>query len=433
MFLKIYCIIAFDDKNEGNDFCTPLILKTFLIMSKGKIISIVLLCLLIAGCASNKIDELKPKVNDKNAITIELFNNKTSYRLEPIKMSEFVDSIKFIILEETKESLIKYPNKIFFTPEQIMVVDRDLGTIFFFDRNGKYLSKISKRGQGPGEYVSLSYCMFDEQKQQLIVYDNHVNKMLFYDFSGNLIREIFKFCEGTILRDIINLDNGNFLCYEFDGIGNERIDEKYIGLWEVDADGKFIRSYFTYNVKLPTTFGSTYLQRLHDGTISITDNYHQDIYHYKNEALEKYISYNIKGNKLPRYIGKTSRDGDMADMINVRAYSHQEKGDYIITLWLDHKFPRPQAFFSLFSKKDKKVLRYWDAFNSYDPAVPAVMSWMIDSNSSDILVCNLSINYIDEHLDNQNLPELVRDSLMSLSAKLGDSENPVLELLYIKK
>jgi len=49
-----------------------------------RIIPIALLSLLIAGCASNKTDELKPKVNDKNATTIEMFNNRADYKLEPI-------------------------------------------------------------------------------------------------------------------------------------------------------------------------------------------------------------------------------------------------------------------------------------------------------------------------------------------------------------
>ena len=407
-------------------------------MKTDRIISITLLYLLIAGCASNNsIDELKPKVNDKNAITIELFNNKADYKLEPIKMSEFVDSVKFIILEETNESLIKYPDRIFFTQEQIIVVDTDLGTIFFFDWNGKYIKKISKRGQGPGEYFGMS-CMFDEQKQHLIVHDNHLRKMLFYDMSGNLIREIPNFCEGTILRDVINLNNGNFLCYEFDGI--EIVNEKYVGLWEVDADGKFIRSYFTYNVILPKFYGTkAYLQRLKDETISIRDNYHQDIYHYKNEAVEKYISYKIEGNKLPRYIGMTTRDGDPADMHNIHAYSHQEKGDYIITLWLDESFPRVQTFFGLFSKTNREVLRYWDAFYSYDPAVPAVMSHPVDSNSPDIFVCALrSVSEaagigINKYLSDKNIPEQTRNALESVVKELAKSENPVLELLYIKK
>ena len=411
-------------------------------MRTERIISITILYLLIAGCASNKSsDELKPKVNDKNAVTIELFNNKNDYKLEPIKMSEFVDSVKFIILEETKESLIKYPNKIFFTQEQVIVVDSDLGTIFFFDRNGKYIKKISKRGQGPGEYLTMSSCMFDEQKQQLIVYDNRVNKMLFYDLSGNLIREIPKFCEGTLIRDIVNLNNGNFLCYEYDGVGNKRVDEKYIGLWEVDADGKFIRSYFTYNVILPIIFSATssFLQRLQDGAVSIRDNVHQDIYHYKNGALEKYISYNIKGDKLLKYIGKTTDDGDVADMINIRAGLHQEKGDYIITLWHDATFPRPKDFFSLFSKTNRKVLRYWDAFYTYDATVPGVLAWPVNSNSPDILVCILSgvseINgfSIDKYLADKNLPEPARNALESVKKELAGSENPVLELLYIKK
>ena len=387
-----------------------------------------LLFLLISGCTS-KTNDFKPIVNDKNAVTIELYNNKANFNLGVNKMSVFTDSVKFIILEETDESTINKINKIFFTQEQIIVVDRDhrgLGAIFFFDWSGKYIKKLSRRGQGPGEYISLHSCLIDEQRQQLIIYDIITKKMLFYDLSGNFIKEILNFSEGTIVRNVINLPDGHFLCYTFDCVGS--VEAKYTGLWEVDANGEFLNNYFTYDFILPALHGnSSHLQLLSNEVIGLRDQIHSDIYHYHNKAVEKYISYDIKGSKLSQTIGTTFTDNH-----NIYANSYQEKGDYIITLWCDETFPRSQTLFSLFSKKNKEVF-YWDAFYSYDTTIPGVMSWMLDSNSPEIIVCELNRIIIDEHLADKNLPEVARNALSLLSEKICESENPVLELLYIKK
>jgi len=403
-------------------------------MKTERIIFVVFLFLFAVGCVSNKtnkIDELKPIVNNKKTINIELLNNKTDYKLEPIKLSEFVDSVKFIIIEETKESLIKDINNVFFTQEYIIAVDNALHTIFFFDWNGKYVRKISRRGQGPGEYLSISSSMFDEQKQELIIYDISSKSVLFYDMYGNFARKISEFSENTVIRDIINLPNGHFLCYRYDGVGGSA-DKKYIGLWEVDGNGKFVRNLFTYHVNFPVVYGtSAHLRQISKETISLRDHIHDDIYHinYQNGIVEKFISYNKKGNKLSQLIGA---DVEMLRKNqNIRSYIVQEKGNYVITYWFDEESP-PKLLFSLFSKNTNKV-RYWDAFYSYDTTISGVLHIPVNSNRPDILVCGLNRIIIDDYLSDKNLPELVRDSLMSLSTKLGNSENPVLELLYIKK
>ena len=388
-----------------------------------KNILITFLLLLVIGCTRKNIDAIKPVINDENAITVELFYNKSNYRFGDIKMSEFVDSVKFIILEEIDESLINRIENIIFTQEYVIVVDRSQGVIFFFDWDGKFVRKISRKGQGPGEYLYMQSCMIDEQ-QQLIIYDIQARKMLFYDLDGNFLRQISNFCEGALIRSIINLPNGHFLCYTYNLIG--QVDQKYIGLWEVDHDGKFLRNHFTYKVILPVVHGgSLNFQQLQNGTISIKDQIHNDIYHYHNGIVERFITYNIKENRLP-------------DMIDVEVYedlpqiirsSPHEKGDYIISLWYDED---SQPFFSLFSKKNQEI-RYWDGYYSYDTNVSGIMYMLVDSNKSNLLVCNLNKDAINVYLADPNLPESVRNTLESLSQEIGDSDNPVLELLYIKE
>ena len=106
-------------------------------------------------------------------------------------------------------------------------------------------------------------------------------KIFFYDLDGNFLKQIINFSENTVIRDIINLSNGHFLGYTYDLVGE--VDKKYTGLWEVDAHGKFLHNYFTYNVKLPVTFREPpHFQRLSNGVKSLRDNTHNDIYHFQS-------------------------------------------------------------------------------------------------------------------------------------------------------
>ena len=142
------------------------------------------------------------------------------------------------------------------------------------------------------------------------------------------------------------------------------VDEKYTGLWEVDAEGRFLRNHFIYSTILPVVFGRlSNFQQLSDETVTIRDQIHNDIYHYYNGAVERYIYYDIKGNGLSEMIGTEVYEEAPR---HLRAFTAQEKGNYIISLWIEEGSNR---LFSLFSKKDKRV-RYWDAFYSYDAVVP---------------------------------------------------------------
>ena len=404
-------------------------------MKQEKLVTLIILCIYISGCVTFRTDELRPVVNNKNAVSIEIFNNRDNLQPGPINLSEFADSVAFIILEETDESLLSSQNinRVFFTSDYIIVVQNGhgaFGAIFFFDRNGKYVRQISRRGQGPGEYTSMWSVMFDEQNQQLIVYDMHPKRILFYDIYGNFIRDISNFSHGAVIRDITNLSNGHFLCYRFDALGGN-VDQRFNGLWEVDGNGNFLRNYFMYDVQLPVMFPGVPVpafQTLTNGTVNLKDHIHNDIYNinYHKGTVEKYISYEIRGNK---YINLIGADVEMLRINrNITAWIVQEKGDYIITYWIDEE---RRLLFSLFSKKTKKI-RFWDAFFSYDADIPGVIHLPVSSNSPNILVFTLDPDIIDDFLADSNLPESTRNQLSVLSQKVKGTENPILGLVYIK-
>lgn len=93
-------------------------------------------------------------------IEVNLKNNKF------LNISEIADSITYIPLETTDECLIgafcgiQYKNGIWY------ISDRTY-TIFLFDDNGKFIKKLNKIGQGPGEYTYIQTFAVDN--------DNHIH------------------------------------------------------------------------------------------------------------------------------------------------------------------------------------------------------------------------------------------------------------------
>ena len=61
------------------------------------------------------------------------------------------------------------------------------GNIFVYDRSGKAIRKINRKGQGGEEYTSCRSITLDEENEELFVNDNYAKKIRVYDLEGNLI------------------------------------------------------------------------------------------------------------------------------------------------------------------------------------------------------------------------------------------------------
>jgi len=79
--------------------------------------------------------------------------------------------------------------------------------IFKFDRNGNYVSRFGKSGQGPGE-IEMSLSLSINEKDEIFILDDIRRRLLIYDKNGTLIIE--KPIDMEIYR-IEQLPNGNYL------------------------------------------------------------------------------------------------------------------------------------------------------------------------------------------------------------------------------
>jgi hypothetical protein len=154
----------------------------------------------MAGCADNKqpADDL---------ITVDV---TASYPQKELVLQDFMD-VEYVPLETTDE---------FVCQGFVMAAGKDLvvtknytndGDIFLFDRAGKAVRKINRKGQGGEEYANVLGILLDEERGELFVCD--LNKIKVYDLDG-LFKRSFNYEEGSRYANLYNLDRDHFICYK---------------------------------------------------------------------------------------------------------------------------------------------------------------------------------------------------------------------------
>ncbi len=101
-------------------------------------------------------------------------------------LNDFCASVEFIPLETNEESLIKGMKKIVLFEDKYFIFDKEMFSIFIFDKDGRFVTKIHRIGQGPGEYTFVYDFNVNKEKRriELLVLPQRV---LSYDFDGNFI------------------------------------------------------------------------------------------------------------------------------------------------------------------------------------------------------------------------------------------------------
>ena len=160
----------------------------------------ILLLLLLHGIVS-----CKPSHEDSTFPTIDL--NK-DYPTKRIDIHEIAD-VEYIPLETNEQSLIGNTDFQAISDKYIIIGDMKYFQIIIFDRQGKFIRCINKRGQGPGEYTSFYAFDVDFDKEEIFIMTLYPRQTMWvYSFEGNFLRE-FKYDVNKKKLDIKRLNNYN--------------------------------------------------------------------------------------------------------------------------------------------------------------------------------------------------------------------------------
>ena len=173
-----------------------------------------LYCICLFSCKEfHKESSMLAKTAESKILELDIDLDKNKLPLDSL-----MDFVSYVKLETTGDNLVGSISQILFVKDKIIVVDSDVSkTITVYSESGKYLNKIGKLGQGPGEYAYLGHVTLTPDKSMVVVVDMGSGYLKYFGLDGNFVKSKktpfwFSSCE-FITDEIIagNYDGGNTL------------------------------------------------------------------------------------------------------------------------------------------------------------------------------------------------------------------------------
>lgn len=134
-------------------------------------------------CSIDKNAKIGNDINSDYVQNIQL----PQFGADTLKTSYFVDTVIYIPLETTPTSLLGSIRQIW-TDDSIILVDSWKSGLCLFGKDGRFIRRIGKMGNGPGEYLSIFH--FDVIHDTIYVSSTNRKGFLRYTFEGKFCNEI---------------------------------------------------------------------------------------------------------------------------------------------------------------------------------------------------------------------------------------------------
>ncbi len=236
--------------------------------------------LLLIGCTTEKA------VKDIRVIDLENNVGKS----KSINLSEIAESIDYIPLETTEESILGVILKSRLKLEDNIIVIQCVkrNALKVFQRDGKYIDSLNKVGNGPDEVMTINGFEISPEKEIFSLYG--YQELVEYDKHGNVVRKIDpsktkKYCEN--LSGFTKLTD-NY--YVFQATIHDSVRNSSYSIFVLDTLSEIV---------LKTLYPKEEVDFIN--SISITDNYSPgpNMFKYKNKVrvINGYDPYIISINK----------------------------------------------------------------------------------------------------------------------------------------
>lgn len=392
-------------------------------MTKMKLAFWIVISIFFISCNKNKNTGF---IDEEN---VSVFNLERMPTIKDpfIELDSFIDSVKYIELEVSPESLIQVVSNIFVCDKFIIIVNKKQGEVLFFDSFGKYSHKINKKGKGPDEYIDLSQAMVDTKSEEVLIYDHSNRRLSYYNFDGRFKRSIDNFSHGAIIRQIINKSDGGFVCYTFD---LHKVEDNYYGIWEVDSTGNFVKYYREEQGEFPLSFpmNSYSLYHLPDNRIGFMDLINCNI-GYIDDSLNVTQKFKFPGKTMLDYKGiRSISDEDSYKIFDV--LSHFEKGSCrVTTLGFEGNI-----LYVLYDKKQQTFKSSSCILNKFQNK-PMLIGNSVPNNTTSVLTTVIPVDLISmlyNHSD-KDANDLVKDIVKDKSKDQILDMNPIIQIVYMKE
>jgi hypothetical protein len=300
--------------------------------------------------------------NPKTRNEIININVDTIISEKPIIFSKLFSGFHIIPLESNEDCYIKNIDKIKIYGDTIYIFDRASKKVCLFSQQGKFISKVSKIGRGPGEFIQPSD--FDIYQNSVLIFDWATKKINRYDLKGNFLNSVNlnnRFSSFTMISD-------NILALRPFPAGNSGIQEDNL-LYLFDKEGKVKWKTLKYSEYLQgpkiidLTGGGNFFKAESD--VKFHMNYCNTIFSYKNKTLKPFLilnsnRYELKANDLEKY--KTVNPSiflraNLEKLTKISGYSENNNFTFLKFVIGENEY---SCFYYFRSKKIYCSIRYRD-------------------------------------------------------------------------
>ena len=372
-----------------------------------------------------------------------------------VQLSEIAESIEYIPLETTKNSLVaklSYNSVVFENNKFYIRYDQ---SIFVFDNTGKLIFKFNRLGRGPQEYDYLAEFCIDPEENIIV---RSIEKFILYDKSGNFVKILAdkNYDPGISLKKCLPLGDNKYL---FITNLKRGVDNEYSAIIMDFASNTTLK--IKYPIKerefvksLPMMYRFTFYEviavRSNDG-IMIYNGLDENILRVdKNLNIDtlfrinfgKYHPRDIPGEVLARadissnvfrYLFPLESSRYIFDQFKLGAGAHKPRimlkhsaksEDDVVTLDISCSlFEKSTGEFMLVDQPEKNQIGFPDDFDG-GPAV-----WPHYVSTGNHLVASIEalklITYSETHK--------VSDKLREMAGRIKETDNPVMILVKLKR
>lgn len=217
-------------------------------------------------------------------------NNKDIVRFQRVEsartLHSLVKDVEWIPLQTHNAPLIGASTELFvLNDSSYLVLDKEQSAIFRFSQDGTFKNYIGRKGNGPGEYVSIYNIQISEDR---VIVFSRPDKLLYYDYSGVFISE-------DHLNDMgiqsYHLRGGDVLTYY--GFGSGR--GYRLGLLSKGDIIPFLPDnsnviHFSPDAPVFSAYGQT---------VFFTDAYKPVIHMYNDKTVSSYCAFDFGRSSIP--------------------------------------------------------------------------------------------------------------------------------------
>ena len=368
-----------------------------------------------------------------------------------LTLSDIIESIEYIPLETNNNCLIGDiidNRRVLLSENYILVGCYTSGSYFLFSRTGKFIAKIGSKGQGPGEYLSVSSPFaIDEKNQQIILKSSIMGsyELMYHNMNGKYLHKV------PVDRRLFNFHNISFY-------------DKYVVMNANDPDPNpnnrsgppFDYSIFSGDYKLITEkikkidFISKQSTRIILFGISFCYYlYNEQLYVKHNGLNDTIYSINKNFDFLPKYAINFGRYSFTRQIVSNTDLFMRERNN---RAWLQSVFETDNYLLISYDYKKKHFYLYYDKkqhrsllFNS-DSGIPndydgGLNFWPKQQNGNEFITWYNS--YLFEENENKLKPkgpkkaienfEKITQEIIDFQDKNSTEANPVLVIVKLKQ